>query len=85
VGELLSKAGAARYLGVGPRTVTRLIAEGHLETRLIGTHKRVTMESIRRYLAPVNSRPPEPEGPSRLADVREQMRAAVLAHRAMQG
>lgn len=55
--QLLSKAQAARLLGVGVDSVNALIRAGHIETRTIpGRLPKVTLLSIQRYI----EEPPEP-------------------------
>jgi hypothetical protein len=54
---LLSKARAAKLLGVGVDSVNALIRVGHIETRTIpGRLPKVTMLSVQRYI----EEPPEP-------------------------
>ncbi len=48
---LLSRRDAARYLGVGARTVDSLIYRGDLRTRLIGGRRLVPLSELRRFAA----------------------------------
>jgi len=49
--RLLTTEQAATALGVSPETVKRLIKSGELASRLIGTARRIPVESVDAYLS----------------------------------